>query len=140
MIITRKYGTLPIIISSIIPIDIINDKYTILKSYRIYSKYKFNLEYVNSNGSASLNLYLDSVAFDELEYLNNHVENADILIYFENRVFNIKTDADIIKSYGKYMIGVYTTFKDKDYLENLYQYASNNLDEFKSIEFTISND
>ena len=138
--ITRKYGTLPIIISSVIPIDIINDKYTILKSYRIYSKYKFNLEYVNSNGSTSLNLYLDSVAFDELEYLNNHVENADILIYFENRVFNIKTSADIIKSYGKYMIGVYTTFKDKDYLENLYQYASNNLDEFKSIEFNISND
>ena len=138
--ITRKYGTLPIIISSVIPIDIINDKYTILKSYRIYSKYKFNLEYVNSNGSTSLNLYLDSVAFDELEYLNNHVENVDILIRFENRVFNIKTDADIVKSYGKYMIGVYTTFKDKDYLENLYQYASNNLDEFKSIEFIISND
>ena len=140
MMITRKYGTLPIITSSVVPIDIVNNKYTILKSYRIYSKYKFNLEYVNSNVSTSLNLYLDSVAFDELEYLNNHVENADILIYFENRIFNIKTDADIIKSYGKYMIGVYTTFKDKDYLENLYQYASNNLDEFKSIEFTISND
>ena len=140
MMITRKYGTLPTIISSVIPIDIINDKYTILKSYRIYSKYKFNLEYVNSNGSTSLNLYLDSVAFDELEYLDNHVKNVDILICFENRVFNIKTDADIIKSYGKYMIGVYTTFKDKDYLENLYQYASNNLDNFKSIEFTISND
>ena len=140
MMITRKYGTLPIITSSVVPIDIINDKYTILKSYRIYSKYKFNLEYVNSNRSTSLNLYLDSVAFDELEYLDNHVKNVDILICFENRVFNIKTDADIIKSYGKYMIGVYTTFKDKDYLENLYQYASNNLDEFKSIEFTISND
>ena len=140
MMITRKYGTLPTIISSIIPIDIINNKYTILKSYRIYSKYKFNLEYVYSDGLTSLNLYLDSVAFDELEYLNNHVKNADILICFENRVFNIKTEADIIKSYGKYMIGVYTTFKDKDYLENLYQYASNNLDEFKSIEFTISND
>lgn len=61
MMITRKYGTLPIITSSVVPIDIVNNKYTILKSYRIYSKYKFNLEYVNSNGSTSLNLYLDRV-------------------------------------------------------------------------------
>lgn len=138
--ITRKYGTLPIITSSVVPIDIVNNKYTILKSYRIYSKYKFNLEYINSDGLFSLNLYLDGATFDELEYLNNHVENVDILIYFENRVFNIKTPAKIVKLYGKYMIGVHTTFKDKDYLENLYQYASNNLADFKSIEFTVSND
>lgn len=138
--ITRKYGTLPIITSSVVPIDIINDKYACLKCYRIYSKYKFNLDYTNSDGSALLTLYLDGVTFDELEYLNSHVENVDILIYFKNRVFNIKTSADIIKSYGKYIIGVYTTFKDNDYLENLYQYASNNLADFKSIEFTISND